>query len=822
MVMSLINQKLSEGKLYRKVVEHLRKCDYTLDEFFNAIDFIIRMLEDDALQRGDKLEPDKRIDVSVRAKSKPVQNNSFPFCNEQHPPHGCRRVTDVAARRRILLRKGICFNCINSGHRSDKCPVPNSCNNCSGNHNTAICDDYNPRKQLPSVPSTSARSNSSSDYSISQSTTSRPVVNATPQQHETGPCPSKDKVESKQCKSAKVTQMSSVDLPCTILLTAMAKINHKPGSERVRLFLDTGSQRSFISVKIARQLGPPVVGKVALNIAPFGSTEISGQYDVVSCRVEIGRRVVRMKLVAHENVDVPIHNASYVQVRQHLLSKGVTLADPENKSDKLKNVHILVGADYFSYFIIGIEKVDGISLFLTHNGMSPYGKVLQWLLEGQKIEHVKTLRVCRIAGEPNQFDVDEWWHLDRVGIAPSEQYTVRKAETMRKVSQSVVKKPEGYQSFYIDNYLSTFENAESMRQEQESVNKILERAGMPLEGWASNNLAFDSEKQWSEPVNVNVLELRWARDVDRLCVKESLISPLFVRGKLFLQQLWEDNVGWDDMLRREKAREAGELLCELKAVSNITFPRAVGNKNLELHVFTNASSKAYGAVAYIRDNCNQVRLLTSKMKITPKGMNKLTIPKLELLALLLGCKLAKTLKGLIEPREIVMWTDSKVTMAWVASPDAKENKNIFISNRVAEIIFLRQVCDFSLSYVPSKQNPADVLSRGATTQQLLQNPLWQKGTEFLGTTGEPVPYKEDDPTSVRAVVAAVQELREEIRPVPLGEIWELLQREVEFQFSLRVTRLILRFAKLKRDPFRIVVQLEQKYLFAYSLRLLGG
>ncbi|XP_068206260.1 uncharacterized protein [Palaemon carinicauda] len=31
MVMSLINQKLSEGKLYRKVVEHLRKCDYTLD-----------------------------------------------------------------------------------------------------------------------------------------------------------------------------------------------------------------------------------------------------------------------------------------------------------------------------------------------------------------------------------------------------------------------------------------------------------------------------------------------------------------------------------------------------------------------------------------------------------------------------------------------------------------------------------------------------------------------------------------------------------------------------------------------------------------------
>ncbi|XP_068203708.1 uncharacterized protein [Palaemon carinicauda] len=332
MVMSLINQRLSEGKLYRKVVEHLRKCDYALDEFFGAIDFIIRMLEDEFLQQGDKLEPDKKIDVS-------------------HPPRGCRRVTDVAARHRILLERGLCLNCTNSGHRSDKRPIPNSCKNCSGNHNTHICDNYNPGKRLQSVPSTSAPSNGSS-----QSTTSSPVVNATPRQHEPAPCPSKEKVVIKQCKSGKIARMSNVDLPCTILPTAMAEINHKQGSKRVRLFLDTGSQKSFISAKTARQLGLPVVGKVALNIAPFGSAEISGQYDVVSCRIEIGRRVVQMKLVAHENVDVPIHNAGYVQ-----------------------------------------------------------------------------------------FDVDEWWRLDRIGITPSEQYTVREVEAMRKVSQTVVKKPEGYQ-----------------------------------------------------------------------------------------------------------------------------------------------------------------------------------------------------------------------------------------------------------------------------------------------------------------------------------------------------------------------------------------
>ncbi|XP_064083011.1 uncharacterized protein LOC135199025 [Macrobrachium nipponense] len=77
--------------------------------------------------------------------------------------------------------------------------------------------------------------------------------------------------------------------------------------------------------------------------------------------------------------------------------------------------------------------------------MSPYGRVPQWLLEGHKIDHVRTLRVCSVASEPIAFDVDEWWRLDTLGIAPSEQYTVREAEAMRKVSQSVTKKPEGYQ-----------------------------------------------------------------------------------------------------------------------------------------------------------------------------------------------------------------------------------------------------------------------------------------------------------------------------------------------------------------------------------------
>lgn len=38
MIMSLINQKLSQGGLYLKIVIYLRKCGYNLDEFFEAHD----------------------------------------------------------------------------------------------------------------------------------------------------------------------------------------------------------------------------------------------------------------------------------------------------------------------------------------------------------------------------------------------------------------------------------------------------------------------------------------------------------------------------------------------------------------------------------------------------------------------------------------------------------------------------------------------------------------------------------------------------------------------------------------------------------------
>ena len=76
-----------------------------------------------------------------------------------------------------------------------------------------------------------------------------------------------------------------------------------------------------------------------------------------------------------------------------------------------------------------------------------------------------------------------------------------------------------------------------------------------------------------------------------------------------------------------------------------TFSRNVYNDNMtnEIHSFPDASTNAHGCVIYVFNRrMNALNLLTSKAKVVPLK-SKLTIPKLELLALFLSAKLTHSI-----------------------------------------------------------------------------------------------------------------------------------------------------------------------------------
>lgn len=136
-------------------------------------------------------------------------------------------------------------------------------------------------------------------------------------------------------------------------------------------------------------------------------------------------------------------------------------------------------------------------------------------------------------------------------------------------------------------------------------------------------------------------------------------------------------------------------------------------------MYCDASSKAYGAAAYVRvstDGQWSAKLLCSKRRVAPVKI--VTIPRMELLAVELGCLLLKRVMAIpmFEKASVFLWTDSEIVLHWLRkSPDQLRT---FVSNRVTNI--LKVVKIEQTRHVRSEQNPADLVSRGVGVSALIK------------------------------------------------------------------------------------------------------
>lgn len=152
----------------------------------------------------------------------------------------------------------------------------------------------------------------------------------------------------------------------------------------------------------------------------------------------------------------------------------------------------------------------------------------------------------------------------------------------------------------------------------------------------------------------------------------------------------------------------------------------------ELHVFTDASAIAYGAAAYHLWNTMKgphVTLVSAKARVAP--VKQTTIPRPELMAALVGCRLAKTVHdALTEKPTVVIWTNSQIVLHWIRSESI--SLKAFVGVRISEI---QSTWDLShWMYVPTSLNPADDLSRGLDAHRLTGR--WMTGPAFLRETRE--------------------------------------------------------------------------------------
>ena len=167
----------------------------------------------------------------------------------------------------------------------------------------------------------------------------------------------------------------------------------------------------------------------------------------------------------------------------------------------------------------------------------------------------------------------------------------------------------------------------------------------------------------------------------------------------------ENNEMWSEM----------NIAAELNTALTFSVPRYAINSRFSLHAFSDASQRAYGAVVYAVDG-NRSWLLMSKAKVAP--IRTLTIPQLELTAFLLAARLLCFVSKAYKHIDIIskhIWCDSQIVLHWLVS---KRTLKPFIQNRVDEINKI--LPKFNKHFVPSAENPGDLVSRGSTSKIFLK------------------------------------------------------------------------------------------------------
>ncbi|XP_075154241.1 uncharacterized protein LOC142227692 [Haematobia irritans] len=282
--------------------------------------------------------------------------------------------------------------------------------------------------------------------------------------------------------------------------------------------------------------------------------------------------------------------------------------------------------------------------------------------------------------------------------------------------------------------------------------------------------------------------------VSKLFDPAGWISPIIIKAKILLQQLWLEGTGWDENVKPNTLVKWNQFIESLPYTSHIKIPRWVKFSPLyktQLHGFCDASEKAYCAAIYIRVDTGesvQTHLMVSKTKVAP--IDPLSLPRLELCGAVLLSQLTKhVLNDLpIHGYELFLWCDSSITLGWLSKPP--HTWKTFVANRVAKII--RNLGNCSWRHVRSNENPADLGSRGCTPLELMNNSLWWHGPEWLNQSPDDWPksivYNESPPEIRRIETYHLLEADE-----------DLLARFSCWARALRVVSYVLRFCKRTRS-----------------------
>ena len=213
-----------------------------------------------------------------------------------------------------------------------------------------------------------------------------------------------------------------------------------------------------------------------------------------------------------------------------------------------------------------------------------------------------------------------------------------------------------------------------------------------------------------------------------------------MRARCIFSAINKDKKGWDEELEQKKLKRWEQWLLQLRELREIRVPRPIktgtNEREVQLHVFVDASSTVYATVAFARieyEGALEVRMIMARAKVAPPTPT--SIPRMELLGAELGTQLgAQIQKHLKLPlHSTTYWSDSLNVLFWLRNQSLRLQS--FVDNRVRKIKSRTEEKDWR--WVPTLQNPADIPTRGRSPHELSGEHTWWGDQNFCGSPLRP-------------------------------------------------------------------------------------
>ncbi|XP_064629238.1 uncharacterized protein LOC135488533 [Lineus longissimus] len=313
---------------------------------------------------------------------------------------------------------------------------------------------------------------------------------------------------------------------------------------------------------------------------------------------------------------------------------------------------------------------------------------------------------------------------------------------------------------YMDDAIDSLDTIKMGKDLRRQLAEMLKLAGFDIRKWCSNSveLLLDVPEEdrapgiidldESELPSIKTLGVRWDAERDiigfsytdvtleitskrtvlsliaRLFDPLQLLAPFVIRAKMILQLAWIEGLGWDEPFPSHMEKQVRVWVDELPEVAQFAVPRCYKQDSSEetaIHTFSDASSQAYGAVIYVRsrytDGSISVQIIMAKARVTP--LKAVSIPRLELMAALLGLRLAIRVRELLGITTLCFWTDSTDVIHWLHGESRRYKP--FVYHRIAEMQDKTNPSQWR--HVPGILNPADMTTRGAALADLVGEKL---------------------------------------------------------------------------------------------------